>query len=57
VRAPREELRVTDVILVAVIVAFFAVSMLFVRACERIIGPDVESDAVVDATGEQRAAA
>jgi hypothetical protein len=47
----------TDVILVAVIVAFFAVSVLFVRACERIIGPDLEADNAVDAAEEQRAAA
>ena len=47
----------TDVILVAIIVAFFAVSVLFVRACERIIGPDVEGDATADAADEQRVAA
>ena len=35
----------TDIILVAVLVAFFALSVLFVRACERIIGPDLEADA------------
>lgn len=29
-----------DVIFVAVIVAFFAVAVLLVRACDRIIGPD-----------------
>jgi len=48
---------VTDVILVAIIVAFFALSVLFVRACERIIGPDVESDSGVDSADEERAAA
>lgn len=47
----------TDIILVAVLVAFFALSVLFVRACERIIGPDVESDATADIADEQRAAA
>ena len=49
----------TDIILVAVIVAFFALSVLFVRACEAILGPDVESDAAADAgaaTRDQRAA-
>ncbi len=39
---------VTDIILVAVLVAFFALAVVFVKACERIIGPDVEADAVVD---------
>ncbi len=47
----------TDVILVAVIVAFFALSVLFVRACERIIGPDVEGDRVVDEVEPERVAA
>ena len=47
----------TDVILVAIIVAFFALSVLFVRACERIIGPDVEADASGDESVDQRAAA
>jgi len=32
-----------DVILVAIIVAFFALAVLFVKACELIIGPDVEA--------------
>jgi hypothetical protein len=35
-----------DLIFVAVIVAFFAVCVLLVKACDRIIGPD---DAQVDA--------
>jgi hypothetical protein len=48
---------VTDVMLVAAIVVFFALSVLFVRACERIIGPDVESSASVDEPTESRAAA
>ena len=48
---------VTDIILVAVLVAFFALAVVFVRACERIIGPDVEADAVVDDAPESRAAA
>ena len=47
----------TDIILVAVLVAFFALSVLFVRACERIIGPDVEADAAVDTPSDERAAA
>jgi len=30
-----------DVILVAVILAFFAIAVALVKACDRIIGPDV----------------
>lgn len=30
----------TDVILVAALLAFFGVCVLYVRACERIMGPD-----------------
>jgi hypothetical protein len=48
---------VTDILLLAVIVAFFALSVLFVRACERIIGPDLEADATDEAATETRAAA
>jgi len=40
----------TDVLLLAVLVAFFALSVLFVRACERIIGPDLEADVPGDAS-------
>ena len=47
----------TDVLLLAVIAAFFALSVLFVRACERIIGPDVEADAADNVANETRAAA
>ena len=47
----------TDVLLIAVLVAFFAVAVAFVRACERIIGPDVESDATAEATEPDRLAA
>ena len=38
----------SDIIYVAVIVAFFALAALFVRACDRIIGPD-ETATVVSA--------
>ena len=34
-----------DVLFVAVLVAFFGLAVVFVRACERIIGPDLESEA------------
>jgi hypothetical protein len=47
---------VTDVLLLAVLVAFFALSVAFVRACERIIGPDVESDSAETAVDERVAA-
>ena len=33
----------TDVIFVAILVAFFSVAALFVRACDRIIGEEDES--------------
>jgi hypothetical protein len=32
-----------DVIFIAILVAFFALTVLFVKACERIIGPDLEA--------------
>ena len=38
----------TDVLFLAILVAFFAVAVLFVHACERIIGPDLEAEAPVD---------
>ena len=33
----------TDVLLLAIMVAFFALAVLFIRGCERIVGPDVEA--------------
>jgi hypothetical protein len=50
----------TDLLMLAIFVAFFAVAVVFVKACERIIGPDVEAargDAGEPATGEEQAAA
>jgi hypothetical protein len=35
-----------DVLMLAILVAFFALAVLFVRACEKIIGPDIEAPAV-----------
>ncbi len=32
-----------DVIFVAILVAFFALAVVFVKACEHIIGPDIEA--------------
>ncbi len=33
-----------DVIMLAIIAAFFALAVLFVKACEAIVGPDVEAE-------------
>ena len=33
----------TDVLMLAILVAFFALAVVFVKACELIIGPDVEA--------------
>ena len=52
----------TDLLFVAVMVAFFLIAMAFVRACDRIAGPDVAGQPVEDpepapgATTERRAA-
>ena len=32
-----------DVILILILVAFFALAVLFVKACELVIGPDIEA--------------
>jgi hypothetical protein len=48
---------VTDLLFVAILVAFFAVAVVFVYACERIIGPDLEADVPVDAAEPERTAA
>ena len=41
----------------AILVAFFALAAVFVRACEHIIGPDLEADIPADVTEPDRAAA
>jgi hypothetical protein len=33
----------TDILMLAILVAFFALAVVFVKACERIIGPDIEA--------------
>lgn len=33
-----------DVLAIAALTAFFSIAVLFVRACERIIGPDLEAE-------------
>jgi hypothetical protein len=44
---------VPDVLVIALLVAFFSIAVLFVRACERIIGPDLEAEATADADSGQ----
>ena len=39
-----------DIAYLAIIVAFFALAALFIKACDRIIGPDEQSDAPRAAT-------
>ena len=47
-----------DVILILILVAFFALAVLFVKACELVIGPDVEAvRAGATTTDDERAAA
>jgi hypothetical protein len=38
---------VADLLFLVILVAFFAVAVVFVHACERIIGPDLEAAASV----------
>lgn len=45
-----------DLIFVAVVVAFFAVTVAYVRACERIIGRDTGAGASADVDAEDAAA-
>jgi hypothetical protein len=43
--------------MLAIMVAFFALAVLFIRGCERIVGPDVEAPREdVDAVAEQSVA-
>ena len=46
-----------DFALVAIILAFFALAVLFVRACDRIIGPEEEGAVNPAQPHEDRAAA
>jgi len=39
------ETSMPDVLAVAALIVFFSIAVLFVRACERIIGPDLEASA------------
>ncbi len=47
----------TDVLFLAILVAFFALAVAFVHGCERIIGPDLEAETPADETEPERAAA
>ena len=38
----------TDLIFVAVLVAFFSLAALFVRACDHLVGEEVETDTRAD---------
>lgn len=45
-----------DVIFILILTAFFALTMVFVKACEHIIGPDIEaarSDPEADEAGTE----
>ena len=46
-----------DLIFVAVVVAFFAATVAYVRGCERMIGPDTGVEDSVDAETEDAASA
>ena len=50
-----------DILMLAILVVFFALAVVFVKACERIIGPDIEAvrneDASVDASTDDGAVA
>jgi hypothetical protein len=49
-----------DVIFIAILTAFFALTVVFVKACELIIGPDVEavrSESDATATDDEPVAA
>ena len=47
----------SDVIFLTILVVFFALAVLFVRGCERIVGPDLEAEKPADAAVTERAAA
>ena len=46
-----------DVLFLAILVAFFALTVVFVHACERIIGPDLEAAPPAEAAEPERTAA
>jgi hypothetical protein len=46
-----------DLIFVAVVVVFFAATVVYIRGCERIVGEDTGVEALVDAETEDAASA
>ena len=46
-----------DILVLALLVAFFALAVVFVRACEHIIGPDLETAADSASSESEEAAA
>jgi hypothetical protein len=46
-----------DLIFVAVVVAFFAATVAYIRGCERIVGEEAGVEALVDAETEDAASA
>jgi hypothetical protein len=48
---------VADVLFLALLVAFFGLAVVFVHACERIIGPDLEAEVSADEPSESGRAA
>jgi hypothetical protein len=47
---------VADVLFLAILVAFFALAVVFVHACERIIGPNLEAETSIQEPGSQQPA-
>jgi hypothetical protein len=43
---------VIDLLLLAVLCAFFGLALLFVKACERIVGPDTEAERLTTEAAE-----
>jgi hypothetical protein len=46
-----------DVVFLAVMVAFFALALVFVRACDRIIGPETDTAGTSQTTEPEQVAA
>ena len=46
-----------DVLFLAILIVFFALAVVFVHACDRIIGPDLEAEANGTVSESERAAA
>ena len=46
-----------DILFLAVLVVFFALAVLFVHGCERIVGPDLEAETPDETAEPEQAAA